>query len=314
MTSPNANPECLTCRGSGLLDDDDAGRVQVCACVELPRRDPTAPPAEGWLADALRPMLEQAERLQAESEAHARSCTDRPCERCARFVCKCGAPADGVRKCAACSEKAALAKLLRPTHESVPERFKWALGADLERLRGTAEQRRVKGSDELIRRGLANPPSSDAVFLGLTGAGKTSLAVAMLDAWVRVAPHERTGALFVGASYLSRARARFRLGDGEAPLIAAAQRAPLLVLDDLGNEREDRDGCITDVVFGRHDAGLPTWVTCGLTPNVPTVEAFAEVIAKRYDGGFARRVLETGIRVQLGSKAAAPAPRMAGAR
>lgn len=78
--------------------------------------------------------------------------------------------------------------------------------------------------------------------------------------------------------------------------------APLLLLDDLGQEREDRDGCITDVVYGRSNADLPTWVTCGLSSKEQTLEAFASQLSRRYDGGFVRRILETGKRVTLGGR------------
>jgi DNA replication protein DnaC len=136
--------------------------------------------------------------------------------------------------------------------------------------------------------------------MGPTGAGKTSLAVAMLDAWVRLVPRKRKGSLFVEAAWLARSRARHKLGDGESPLVAQALSAPLLLLDDLGQEREDRDGCITDVVYGRSNADLPTWVTCGLATKDQTLEAFTEALSRRYDGGFVRRIIETGKRVRLG--------------
>lgn len=250
-----------------------------------------------WVRVALGGVLERMQRMQADAEQHAATCTDRPCERCQRFVCKhCSAPVDGAKNCKACDEEATRAALLKPTRDSVPPHFRWALNATPETLRG-----RVQGNPDAIRRGLENPPSASLLFMGNTGAGKTSLAVAMLDAWVRLEPGKRTGARFVEAGWLSRARARHRLGE-EAPLMTSALTCPLLVLDDLGNEREDRDGCITDVIYGRSNAELPTWVTCGLALDKLTVEAFAEVLAKRYDGGFVRRIIENGKRVMLGGK------------
>jgi DNA replication protein DnaC len=168
--------------------------------------------------------------------------------------------------------------------------------------------RAVHGDPTALARGLSNPPSTSLLFMGDTGTGKTTLATAMLDAWVRLQPSVRTGALFVEAGWLSRARARHRLGQ-EAPLVESALAAPLVVLDDLGNEREDRDGCITDLVYGRANADLPTWVTCGLLPKEAyskpaddQVKAFAEALSRRYDGGFVRRIIENGKRVMLGSK------------
>lgn len=250
-----------------------------------------------WIRATLGGVLDRMAKLQAEAEAHAASCTDRPCERCSRYVCpRCQAPIDGIKLCLACSEADHRAYLLGTTRESIPRHFRWAIEATPEALRA-----RVQASPEMIRRGLENPPSASLLFMGNTGSGKTSLAVAMLDAWVRLQPSKRTGALFVEAGWLSRARARHKLGE-EAPLVAQALSCPLLVLDDLGSEREDRDGCITDVIYGRTNADLPTWVTCGLAQGESTIEAFAAVLAKRYDGGFVRRILEHGKRVTLGVK------------
>lgn len=250
----------------------------------------------GWIGSVLGDVLERMKALQAEAEKHAATCTARPCERCQRYVCReCKAPVTGSDICEACWARDSLARLLRPTRESVPPHFRWAFEATVERLRG-----RVQSSDEMIRRGLENPPSTSLLFLGNTGAGKTSFAVAMLDAWVRQDPAKRTGARFVEAGWLARARARHRLGE-ESPLMTDALTCPLLVLDDLGNEREDRDGCINDVVYGRSNAELPTWITCGLALKEVTVEAFAAQLANRYDGGFVRRIIEHGKRVTLGS-------------
>jgi hypothetical protein len=266
------------------------------------RDDPKNDSSGNWVRVALGGILERIQRQQAEAEAHAATCTDRPCERCERYVCRrCSAPVDGSvygeRICQVCWEADLTAGLLKPTRDSIPPHFRWALDATPEKLTG-----RVQASPELLRRGLANPPSKGLLLLGGTGAGKTSLAVAMLDAWVRQEPRERKGALFVEAGPLSRARARHRLGADEAPMVLAAMNAPLLVLDDLGSEREDRDGCIAEVVWHRTNHDRPLWVTCGLGSNDQTVTAFAERMGTRYDGGFARRILETSRHVTLGAK------------
>lgn len=247
--------------------------------------------AAGWLA-AIVPDIVAA---QAEAEAHAAACTARPCERCDRYTCsRCGAPVEGRRTCATCQDAADDGARLDATYRTVPPRFRWALSADAQALAA-----RVQAHPVVVRRGLEAPPSSSLLFTGRTGAGKTSLAVAMLGAWMR-ADRSRHGALYVEASVLARSRARHRLGDGEPPLMAAALSAPLVLLDDLGQEREDRDGCLTDLVYRRTDAELPTWITCGLPGD--DVPAIAEQLARRYDGGFVRRVLEMGRRVALGGR------------
>lgn len=265
------------------------------------RDEPWDPSGGAWVSQSLGGILERMKAQQADAEAHAASCTDRPCERCGRYVCRlCKQPVDGAKTCRACDEADYRTHRLKPTRDSIPSHFRWALDATPEKLRG-----RVQANAETIRRGLEAPPSTSLLFIGPSGTGKTSLAVAMLDVWVRLEPGKRSGARFVEAGWLARARARHRLGE-EAPLVENALQAPLLVLDDLGCEREDRDGCITDVIYGRSNADLPTWVTCGLQPEAKPKDAeealqlFAAVLAKRYDGGFVRRILETGKRVQLG--------------
>lgn len=289
------DPRCLVCKGSGIVDA--WGRSEPCACTEAPRRSLDVAPDPGWIAKSLGGILERAQAAQAAAEEHERTCSDRPCVQCRRFVCRCGAPVDGKQVCESCSDREALAWYLKPTRESIPSRFRWALDASPELV-----QSRIQGSAELVRRGLANPPSANVLFIGPSGAGKTSMAIAMLDAWVRQAPRERSGAMYAEAGWLARARARHRLGE-EAPLVGACIAAPLLVLDDLGSEREDRDGCITDVVYRRHNDDRPTWVTTGVAgAGADVVAAFAEALARRYDGGFVRRILESGKRVHLGVK------------
>lgn len=261
------------------------------------RDDPKDESGGGWVHAALAGVLARVERQQREAEEHARTCTDRPCERCERYVCRCGAVIDGIQECESCRDRAAIDAYLKPTRDSIPPHFRWAMGATEATLLG-----RVKGSAELVRRALANPPSSGLLLLGDTGTGKTSLVVAMLDAWVRAAPRERKGAMFVESGWLSRARARYRLGADEAPLVASCMAAPLLVLDDLGSEREDRDGCIADVLWSRTNQDRPLWVTSGLASGDQAPQAFMDALARRYDGGFARRILETSKRVTLGAK------------
>jgi len=256
------------------------------------RNDDDKPESMGeWLRSSMPDLLAK----RAEAEAHEATCTDRPCARCERYVCGCGAPAEGAKQCNLCAMREVLAKDIGLTRKSVPARFQWALDASVDLL-----ATRVQGDRAALSRGILAPPSAGLLFMGPSGSGKTSLAVAMLGAWVKSDTGRRRGSVFVEASVLSRARARFRLGAGEAPLVEQCLSAPLLLLDDLGQEREDRDGCITDVVYGRSNADLPTWVTCGLTTQDQTLEAFAAKLSARYDGGFVRRMIEIGKRVQLG--------------
>lgn len=253
-------------------------------------RDLYGPAGAGWIGDVLGDVLKRAAEQTAASEAHAASCTDRPCERCERKVCPCGAPFDGYGKtCRACSEAASLLEVLKPMRASIPKRFRWALGAEPSVLRG-----RVRISEEAIARALAAPPSTDMLLMGDTAAGKTSLVVAMLDAWVRQDTYNRKGARFVEAYWLAGTRGRHPLGQGEAPLVTEAMEASLLVLDDLGSEIGDHRNVIADVIFSRHNDELPTWITTGWTP---------EQLMERYGSQIVRRIVEHGKRVTLGGKA-----------
>ncbi len=253
---------------------------------------------DGWVSNVLGDVLARCQREQQVAEQHAATCTARPCERCERYACsRCGSPIDGRRTCDACQQSELVDALMRPTEESIPKHFRWAMRASAESLRA-----RVKASPALIERGIKAPPSTGLLLLGATGTGKTSLAVAMLHRWVSLDPRARTKSRFVEASQLSRARARHRLGADEAPLVVEAMTCPLLVLDDLGAEREDRDGCITDVIWTRTNEDLPTWITCGLSSSEQSQLGFASVLGSRYDGGFARRIIESSKHVQLGGK------------
>lgn len=115
---------------------------------------------------------------------------------------------------------------------------------------------------------------------GPAGAGKTTLAVAKLfdlfDGGMR-------SCMFVSAPDLARARAIHPLGDAEAPLVRNAMHATALVIDDLGKERQDISGALSDVIFARHAHGRRTVVTTGLG---------YDAARSRYDDGIARRLFE----------------------
>ena len=127
-------------------------------------------------------------------------------------------------------------------------------------------------------------------LMGASRAGKTSLAVAMLRAWVET--HHRS-AMFVAAHRLGTARIQHPAGHGEAPLVEAAMRAPLVLLDDLGSERDGATNPIADVIFERHAQELPTWMTTGLT---------REPLVARYGAGVVARLFERARVIHLGAK------------
>jgi hypothetical protein len=130
-------------------------------------------------------------------------------------------------------------------------------------------------------------------FTGTSRAGKTSLAIAMLRAWV--AKHERA-AMFVAAHRLGVARIQHPAGHGEAELVEAAMKAPLILLDDLGSERDFPTNPIPDVIVERHAQDLPTWVTTGL-PREPLVARYgAGVVARLFERA---RVIHVGARSSI---------------
>jgi len=126
-------------------------------------------------------------------------------------------------------------------------------------------------------------------LMGSTRAGKTSLAVAMLRAWV--AKYERI-ALFVPAHRLGVARIQHAAGHGEAALVETAMQAPLVLLDDLGSERDFPTSPIADVIFERHAQGLPTWMTTGLT---------REPLVTRYGAGLVARLFDRARVIHVGA-------------
>lgn len=283
------DPKCVVCKGDGTITDA-IGRPENCACRGAPKRDPYAPPSVGWVGDALGPVMAAAAKRQADQDAHAAGCSERPCKRCERFVCACGKPYDGAsnHRCRDCWLDSKREQALAPVRVSVPKRFQWALGASVETL-----CERVKASRALIERALVAPPSSDMLLQGDTAMGKTSLATAMLYAWVKADPERRTGARFADAYWLAGARARHSLGQGEAPDVTKAMDATLLVLDDVGSEIDDKRNVIQDIIFHRHNEERPTWITTGWTP---------EQLMNRYGSQVLRRIVENAKRVELGAK------------
>ena len=127
-------------------------------------------------------------------------------------------------------------------------------------------------------------------LIGPSRVGKTSLAVAMLRAWV--AQHERS-AMFVASHRLGMARIQHPAGHGEAELVEAAMRAPLVLLDDLGSERDFGMSPVADVVFERHAHDRPTWITTGLT---------REPLVARYGAGVVARLFERARVISLGPR------------
>lgn len=138
---------------------------------------------------------------------------------------------------------------------------------------------RVHGDRQAIARAEAAVGARQVLLRGPSGAGKTSLAVAMMRTWAR---QKAERAMFVLATDLANCKDRSRLGH-EPEVIEAAVAAPLLVLDDVGTEAHAPGSAVVEVVFHRHAHAKPTIVTTWLAD---------EALSQRYGDGFARRLLE----------------------
>lgn len=166
---------------------------------------------------------------------------------------------------------------------SIPAEYAWA------RLDAPELRERVKIHSELALLSQSIVASPRVTFVGGAGSGKTVLAVACFRAWCERNTRLAQRSLFVLASRLAGERARHGLGHGEPPLVERCLRAPLLVLDDLGNGGKTTDREIIDVIFERHAESRATWITTGLSVSN---------IATQYGDGLVRRAFERG-RVQV---------------
>lgn len=162
---------------------------------------------------------------------------------------------------------------------SVPHRYReendWAqFGNPRMTLRVRASEEQMTAASKAAR---ALAPR--VVLTGPAGAGKTSLGVAMLR---EAGTHLRKSfALFLPARALS---------GGIFALADEWLHAHVVLLDDVGAERQQTNNLVSDLICERHDRNLCTWVTTGLSQ--------AE-INSRYGDGVGRRVFERAIRFDL---------------
>ena len=128
-------------------------------------------------------------------------------------------------------------------------------------------------------------------LMGASRAGKTSLAVAMLR---RRASERHVAGVFLHAYRLGVARILHPAGHGEPELVAVAMRAPVVLIDDLGGERDHATSAIPDILVERHAEGRATWVTTGMT---------REQLVARYGQGIVARVFERATVIRVGGGA-----------
>ena len=199
--------------------------------------------------------------------------------------CRAGAQ-EGAKLCAVCRDEECLARQrahLRHAWASLPDRFRGAVDWTWD------AQRRLVLSASVGR---------PVTLLGPPGTGKTALACALLGAWIRRGEargatwgdvQEAASARYATDAQLCAAAAAHPLGQGDAPLVRAALRASLLVLDELGSDLAGRKTA-RDVLFARYDEGNPTVITTG--------QSRADV-EKYWGGGAVRRIWTQAYEVDL---------------
>lgn len=214
------------------------------------------------------------------------------------FVCAdCNAPIAGAySRCPACVDT--MIRVLRrdraqPAMQSIPEVFRelWRDNDSLTRPVPPLNEPRVKERAAIGRAlaGLKKHPSA-LVLRGAQGQGKTSLAAFLLgrvvmravDPSVSRTDFDRAASCrFVTAQQIAMARAEHGLGQGEPPLLSAAIRAWLLVLDEFGNKVPiARIHDVDELIHKRHSSGLTTIVTTPLS-HTEIVAHYGETTARR---------------------------------
>ena len=139
---------------------------------------------------------------------------------------------------------------------SIPERYRWARldHPAVRALVGPAMDR----VDEIM--GAARW----VVFYGPSWSGKSSFAAACLRAPSSRASRRRgSGRGSSAARNLASAREQHELGS-EPPLVQSALNGSLVVIDDVGNEKNTQLNATDDVIADRYDADAVTWITTGL--------------------------------------------------
>jgi DNA replication protein DnaC len=166
---------------------------------------------------------------------------------------------------------------------TIPRGLAWARFGSQELATRVADREAIAASRTAVR-------ADHVVWVGGSGTGKTSLAIAALRAWVLGSGR---AAMFGRAHRLSVARIQHRAGGGEAPYVVECRTTPLLMLDDVGGRQGtvSDDAPVSDVIRDRCDEDLPLWITTGLD---------AKALAARFDGGAVRRLFERSTIVKTG--------------
>ena len=203
------------------------------------------------------------------------------------WKCRCGVELEFPGVCDACGEREERRRAVDRVMDrvaTIPSHLRWATFESEELpLRCKAglsqAQKAVKG--------LVAQKVQGVVLLGPVGAGKTSLACAMLRSLLDT-PLGFSGRF---CSAVRLAACRTDSGLGSIPVeLADAMAASVIVLDDIGQEPDRNAPVITETMQARYNDGKPTIVTTWLDPSE---------ITTRYGAGTARRILEHSAIVRL---------------
>ena len=145
-----------------------------------------------------------------------------------------------------------------------------------------------------------------AILRGPSGAGKTTLACAMMHELIDRAMKPAATSLererarktfFVSELDLFKASKTGKTWEGDSALVTRAMKSSVLILDDLGQKSEERATVVTEIIEERYRKTLPTWVTTFLT---------SDEITRFYGGGTWRRLGEAKQFILLGAQGGKP--------
>jgi DNA replication protein DnaC len=228
----------------------------------------------------------------------------RPCARCeapaqgppGALCLRCGKDAEQERY------RAAYAEVRRRVRAKLPRRFREVdLTSDEGRARVVARVplcRAIRGADVLDEAAKIVSMGRGAVLRGTSAVGKTTLAAAMLIAHAeRIATasddgvHEpgegptwqnATECSYVRATAIDHARIQTPAGRGEAPIILDAMYAPVLLLDDLGQD-QPRTRVLVEILMDRLDNDRTTLVTTSRS-DAEVRQLYGEGVQRRLRG------------------------------